>query len=92
MTEDHNDVEALGGVGPLPDGTYDVFIIDTEVVPDRRKPGTSALQLDLTVIAGEFKGEVLTLSSANLANDAIDMIGMPATMTIDGGRPNLIFD
>lgn len=92
MTDDNIHAEALGGVGPLPDGTYDVFIIDTEYVPGRGNPATGALQLDLTVIGGEFKGEVLTLSSAELAGEAIDLIGTPATMTITGGQPHLTFD
>jgi hypothetical protein len=67
--------------GPvLPDGTYDAFVLDAT------RDG-EVLHLELTIIAGRHKGEVLTLSATGLDRDELDLMGVPATIAVDGGRP-----
>lgn len=74
----------------IADGRYDAFIVDAEdgVADD----GTPVLHLSVTILNGEHKGEVLDLSAQGLGRDVVDVLGMPATLTIDGGTPTLRID
>ena len=71
--------------GALPDGVYDVFVVDA----DDADGGTS---LDLTITSGEFKGQVLSVASATSLGDPIELLGMPATLTIAFGAPSVTID
>ena len=79
----------------LPDGTYDVFIVDAEDAASDEAgdgggpPGTT---LDLTVTSGAHKAETLTLRSTTWLGDPIDLIGMPATLTVALGVPSVRVD
>jgi hypothetical protein len=68
---------------PLPDGTYDALVVDARTNDD----GTVAV--DLTIIAGPAKGEVVTLRGTGVAGDPLDLLGVPATITVRGGQPSL---
>ena len=50
---------------PIPDGTYDVFIVDAVPHPDRPE---SVVKVEVTIVSGEFKGEVLNLSANGIRN------------------------
>lgn len=67
----------------LPDGTYDALVVDT----DERDDGS--VSLDLTIVAGPAKGEVVTLRASGLAGDPLDLLGVPATLTVTGGEPSV---
>lgn len=71
---------------PLPDGSYDALVVDAV----ERDDGT--VGVDLTIVAGEAKGEVVTLRAADLAGDPLDLLGVPATITVTGGRPSVRFE
>ena len=71
---------------PLPDGRYEAFVIDIDDLDDGSR------RLDLTIIAGDHKGEVLTLTTENVEGEFTDLIGMPATIVVAGGRPNVTID
>jgi hypothetical protein len=76
------------GIG-VNDGTYDVFVIDAEIEGD----GASRVaHLDLTIIAGEHKGEVLSVAAAGMAGDEFELIGMPATLVVTDGAPSVTID
>lgn len=75
----------------LADGTYDVFVVDASAVSDADAPDGSWC-LDLTVLAGEHKGEVLTLTASGLAGSDLDLLGMPGTLVVTGGDPQLTID
>jgi hypothetical protein len=64
----------------LPDGSYDAFIIDAT------REG-EVVHLELTIIAGEHKGEVLTLAATGISRDELDLLGVPATIAVAGGLP-----
>jgi hypothetical protein len=66
----------------LPDGSYDAIVIDA--VDDG-----GIARLELTILAGEHKGEVVNLASPNLAGDPSLLLGVPATITVDGGAPKV---
>lgn len=73
----------------LDDGTYDAFVVDARV----EGAGTERLvHLELTIIAGERKGEVVDITARGLRGDELDLLGMPATITVAGGEPRVRID
>ena len=66
----------------LPDGVYDAIVVDAIADGD-------VIRLELTVLAGEHKGDVVNLASPNLQGDPAQMLGIPATITVADGRPDL---
>lgn len=73
----------------LADGIYDVFVIDATV--DGAGP-ERVVHLELTIIAGDLKGDVIALSSKGLSGEEFDLIGMPATLTVANSIPTVAFD
>lgn len=74
----------------LPDGEHDVFVIDATADPGS-DPDTVWL-LDLTIVSGPHKGEVVTVRASNLDGDEFDLMGMPATLTVTDGTPTVRID
>ena len=72
----------------LEDGTYDVLVVDAEGLDD--PPG--AIRVDLTILAGEAKGEVVTLTAVGLQRDPLDLLAEPGTMTVTDGQPHFALD
>lgn len=70
----------------LPDGTYDAMVIDTAASDD------GSVSVDLTIVAGPAKGEVVTLRARGLDRDALDLLGVPATITVADGAPSVRFE
>lgn len=71
----------------LPDGTYDVFVVDAEA----EGPG-DRLRLDLTILAGDQKGEVVSMRADGLGISELDALGTPGTLTVAGGEPSLVLE
>jgi hypothetical protein len=67
----------------LDDGTYDALVVDAT---PRDGGGVS---IELTVVAGPAKGEVVAVLARGLAGDPLDLLGVPATLTVAGGVPSL---
>jgi hypothetical protein len=65
----------------LPDGVYDVLVIDAD--------GST---LELTLVAGDHKGEVIAVTSSGPAPDPMEVMGMPATLTVADGVPRVAVD
>jgi len=70
----------------LEDGTYDALVFDAEA----RDEGGVAVEL--TILAGEHKGEVVSVVSEAWTGDALDLLGIPATITVVGGQPTVTFE
>ena len=70
----------------LPDGHYDVFIIDAEKFADE------STRVDLTIISGPRKGDVVSLRATRMSRDAIEILGLPATLHVVNGEPRVAFD
>lgn len=68
---------------PLPDGTYDAIVVDADDGPD------GGVRLELTVLAGQHKGRLLGMSGPAGDHDAVDLLGVPATITVEGGTPRV---
>jgi hypothetical protein len=74
----------------LPDGTYDAFVIDvTEESDDSGQPQTL---VELTIVAGEHKGLVLQVATESSIGRFEDIVGMPATLTVTNGSPQVRID
>ncbi|MFP3905977.1 MAG: hypothetical protein ACLFWR_03035 [Acidimicrobiales bacterium] len=78
----------MSDVPALPDGTYDAFVVDADDDAD----DADRMHLSVTILAGEHKGEVVELTATGLAGTSIDLIGMPATLTVADGSPSLRID
>jgi hypothetical protein len=77
-----------GASGPplLEDGAYDALVVDVDP-----SAGDSA-RLDLTIVAGRHKGEVVGVRASGLAGDPMDLLGMPAVLVVTNGQPSVAFD
>ena len=75
---------------PLADGEYPAFVVDLE--PGVTDDGRHVMHLELTILTGEHKGNVVTVSSSDVEGDYVDLIGMPATLTVSDGEPAVTID
>ncbi len=71
--------------GMLEDGTYDVIVIDSEQDGD-------TVRLELTILGGPHKGEVVSTLASGSPIDVIDALGMPGTLTVRDGEPSVVLD
>lgn len=68
---------------PLPDGSYDAIVVDAEEVDEDQ------IGLELTILAGPEKGRMVELKGPRGTHDAIDLLGVPATITVADGTPRV---
>lgn len=71
----------------LADGTYDALVFDAEASGDGK-----GVSVDLTILAGEHKGDVVSLHATDWSSDPMDLLGVPATITVTGGEPSVRFE
>jgi hypothetical protein len=78
----------------IADGNYDVFIVDATPLTETEEPIEPSVRwrLDLTILAGEHKGEVVTINATGLDGSEFDLIGMPGTLVVADGRPAFTID
>lgn len=69
----------------LPDGTYDVFVVDARLAGD-------VLHLDVTILAGDHKGEVVSVQAEGLLVDELEALGMPGTLFVRDGTPRIALE
>jgi hypothetical protein len=74
----------------LPDGAHDALVIDAHDSSDDL--GRAIQRLELTVVAGTSKGLVVTIVTGDPLGTEIDLIGMPATITVRDGEPSVVID
>lgn len=70
----------------LDDGTYEALVFDAD---DADGGGVA---VELTIIAGEHKGAVVSVVSPDWTGDALDLLGIPATLVVTDGRPRVTFE
>ncbi len=66
----------------LGDGTYEAMVVDA--VDD-----AGVVVLDLAVLTGAHKGEVVTVRASGFERDPLDLLAIPATLTVAGGQPSV---
>ena len=64
----------------LEDGSYDVVVVDASADGE-------VMALDLTVLGGVHKGEVVAVRAEGLGLDEIDILGLPGTLVVENGVP-----
>jgi hypothetical protein len=67
----------------MPDGTYDVFIIDAETIDEE------TMRVEIAMVTGDNKGDVFAINGPHLARDPIDVLGLPGVLVVEGGVPRL---
>lgn len=82
----HGVTDQSGDGGALPDGTYDALVVDATEHDD------GSVAVELTIVAGGAKGEVITLRATDLRGDPLDLLGLPATVTVTAGAPAVRFE
>ena len=70
----------------LPDGSYDALVVDVD------DGASGALVVELTILAGEHKGEIVTVRAVGTGRDPLDVLGIPATLVVAGGQPVVTFE
>ncbi len=66
----------------LDDGTYDALVVDANEAEG------GGVSIELTIVAGPAKGEVVTLLGHGVRGDPLDLLGVPGTLTVAGGTPS----
>jgi hypothetical protein len=72
----------------LLDGTYDVIVVDARAADG----DDDGLQLDVTILAGAHKGDVVSLRAVGLGLDELAVLGSPGTLAIAAGEPSLTLE
>ena len=71
----------------LADGTYDALVVDASTGED------GSIRVEVTIVAGPAKGEVVSLRTVDLGDtDPLELLGVPATLTVRGGAPSLALE
>ena len=72
----------------IEDGTFEVVVVDAEPVDG----DDASVRLELAILAGPRKGELLTVTAAGLGRDALDLLAVPATVVVVDGAPQLTLE
>lgn len=67
----------------FPDGRYDAIVVDADAGVD------GEVVLELAIAAGDHRGEVVTVAAAGLGRDPLDLLAIPATLTVADGEPTV---
>jgi hypothetical protein len=73
----------VSGDGPPADGSYDVTVVGASPA------GPGLVSIEAVVTSGRHKGEVLALTAGGLDVDPLDLLGLPATVSVTAGEPRL---
>ena len=73
-------------VEAVPDGTYDVMIVDVDTDEEER------VRVDVVLTAGSHRGEVVSLRASSMQRDPLGLLGLPAQLEVKDGTPALKLD
>lgn len=72
----------------LEDGTYDIVVVDATSHDD----DAGTLRLEVTILAGPHKGEMVAVRATGLGLLDVEALGMPGTLAVRGGEPSVVLD
>ena len=72
----------------LADGTYDAIVVDATDVD----AGGAGVRLELTIVAGPHKGDVVAVRAEHLAMTAVETLGLPARLVVTDQRPEVVLE
>lgn len=67
----------------LADGSYDAIVVDATSAEG------DVIVVELTVLSGIHKGEMVSVHATGLQRDPLDLLATPATLTVTNGTPSL---
>ena len=67
----------------MPDGRYDVLIVDAETIDE------NTMRVEIAMVSGDDKGDVIAMRGPHLARDPIELLGLPGTLIVRDGVPRL---
>ena len=70
----------------MPDGRYDVFIVDAETIDE------TTMRVELAMVTGDDKGDVFAIRGPHLAAEPVMLLGLPGTLIVEDGVPRLQVD
>ena len=70
--------------GPLPDGRYDVMVVDADRLDDDQ------CELTLAISTGGAKGEVFDIRMGGIDIDPIELLGLPGVVEVSDGVPRFL--
>ena len=70
-------------MGAMPDGRYDVFIVEAETIDE------TTMRVEIAIVNGDARGDVIAVRGPHLARDPIDLLGLPGTLIVRDGVPRL---
>jgi hypothetical protein len=76
----------------LADGTYDAIVVDATDLDDRDADGGRAVRLELTIVAGPHKGDVVAVRAERLAMTAVEALGLPARLVVTDRQPEVVVE
>ena len=77
----------------LADGTYDAIVVDaTDVDATDVDAGGAGVRLELTIVAGPHKGDVVAVRAEHLAITAVETLGLPARLVVTDQRPEVVLE
>ena len=65
---------------------YDAIVFDAD------DGDGGSVTVELTILGGEHKGEVVSMRTDSWTGDPFDLLGIPATITVAGGSPRVRFE
>ena len=72
----------------LEDGTYEVIVVDATNSPD----DSDLIQIEIAILAGPHKGEIVGISAAGLGRCDFEILGTPGTLTVADEVPSLMLE
>jgi hypothetical protein len=76
-------LQGFQGMDAMPDGRYDVFVVDAETIDE------STMRVEIAMVSGDDKGNVFAMRGPHLARDPIELLGLPGTLIVRDGVPRL---
>jgi hypothetical protein len=70
----------------LEDGRYDAIVTTAQTRDDAEE---GALVLELAIVSGAHKGEVVALRTERATYDPIDLLALPCTLVVEEGAPRV---
>jgi hypothetical protein len=71
----------------LSDGTYDTIVVDVS------EEDGGAVAVELAIAAGEHRGDVVRVVDRSPdIDEPLDLLGVPATLTVEHGEPSVTFE
>jgi len=73
-------------------GAYDAIVVDANRVDDADDATSASLSIELAITSGARKGDVIALRTDDASVDALELLGLPATLIVEAGVPRVQFE